>query len=551
MTVKTGRMHRIQLAGAASFALLLPGLGAITPAPASASSSHDRDGFFVLSPAASDVGPSIERAPKSDHSREATREIPLKSGTSAPGGNRPRGTADGALQTSAKLAAATIAGGVARDGVGVGITPTYSDCCTPPDTNLAVGTTQVVQWVNLDFAAFDKNTGALLVGYPKAGNSIWAGFGTSCETNSVGDPIVKFDAQNSRWIMTQLSGTTAPYLQCVAVSQTADFTTTPWNRYAYNHGTSLPDYPKVGIWPDGYYFSFNMFQNGNAFTGAEACALDGATARSAGSATMQCFPFGTSVASLLPGDLDGATGAVGTTALPPAGSPNYFANFGSNALNLWKFHADFANSANATLTAAPTIATAAFSTACGGGACVPQAGTAQQLETLADRLMYRLTYRNFPTYESLVVTHSVKGSGTAATRWYELRKTTGDFGIYQQSSYAPDATYRWMGSAAQDKKGDLALGYSASSGTISPTIRYAGRLATDKPLGALRVEVTAPLPSTGSNTGPYSRWGDYSSLSLDPADDCTFWYTAMYYKANGGSFTWSTFILNFKFIGCS
>ena len=436
-------------------------LASITAGPANANSPRDRDGFFVLTPVAADVGQSIEHAPKADHSREAKREVPLKAGASAPGGNKPRTTADGALQTSAPNPAATITpitGGVARDGVGVGITPTYSDCCTPPDTNLAVGTLQVVQWVNLDFAAFDKTTGALVPGYPKAGNSIWAGFGTGCETNNDGDPIVKFDAQNNRWIMTQFSVTTTPYLQCVAVSQTADFTTTAWNRYAFSFGTSFPDYPKVGIWPDGYYFSFNMYRNGATFMGAAACAFDGRTARAGGAATMQCHQFGTSVASLLPGDLDGATIATGTTALPPAGSPNYFANFGSNALNIWKIHVDFANLANSTLTAAPTIATAAFSTACGGGTCVPQSGTAQKLDSLGDRLMYRLAYRNFGTYESLVVTHSVKGSGTAATRWYELRKTGADFGMSQQSSYAPDATYRWMGSAAQDKLGDLALG---------------------------------------------------------------------------------------------
>lgn len=541
-------MHRSRhSAVVAALALVLASL---TAAPANASSPRDQAGFFVLTPVAADVGESIEHAPRADHSREAKRERPLKAGTNAPGGNRPRTTTDGALQTSATLPAATIAGTVHVDGVGVGITPTYSDCCTPPDTNLAVGTTQVVQWVNLDFAVFNKATGGLLPGYPKAGNSIWAGFGTGCETNNDGDPIVKFDAQNNRWVMTQFSVTTTPYLQCVAVSQTADFTTTAWNRYAYSFGTNFPDYPKVGIWPDGYYFSFNMFRGGTTFMGAAACAFDGSAGRTAGVATMQCFQFGTSVASLLPGDLDGATGAPGTTALPPVGSPDHFANFGSNSLNLWKFHADFATPANSTLTAAPTIATAAFSTACGGGTCVPQAGTAQKLDSLGDRLMYRLSYRNFGTYESLVVTHSVKGSGTAAPRWYELRKTGADFVMSQQSSYAPDATYRWMGSAAQDKLGDLAVGYSASSGTISPQIRYAGRLATDGP-STLRQEVTVPLPSTGSNTGPYSRWGDYSSLTLDPADDCTFWYTTLYYKANGGSFTWSTFIVNFKFSACN
>ena len=537
---------------ALSYACVLA-LALATP-PSAAVARSTETALLVLMPVASDVGLSIAHAPQADHSREsARREIALRPAPEAPGGNgggKPnRGGVDGALQSSAVDPAATIAGNVNVDGVGRGITPSYADCCTPPDTNLAVGTTQLVQWVNLDFAAFDKTTGALLPGYPKAGNSIWQGFGTGCEANNDGDPIVKFDAQNGRWIMTQFSVSSAPYLQCVAVSNSDDFTNTTWNRYAYSFGSNFPDYPKVGIWPDGYYFTFNMFRFGATFMGSAACAFDAATGRAGGAASMQCFQFGTNVASLLPGDLDGATAAAGTTAPPPAGAAGYFMNFGSSSLSQYRAHFDFANSANSTITGPTTFAAPSFATACGGGTCVPQAGTAQKVDSLGDRLMYRLAYRNFGTYESLTVTHSVKGSGTAAPRWYELRNDGTGWAIAQASSYAPDTTYRWMGSAAQDKAGNLAVGYSASSTAISPEIRYAGRLASDAP-STLRQEVTVSLPSTGSETGPYSRWGDYSSLSLDPADDCTFWYTTMYYKSFGNSFTWSTRIVNFKFPGC-
>ena len=535
-------MKLVRLASAFAFAALVT---AITSSAALAGDPRQSSGFTVLQPVASDVGQSISHAPQADHSREApNREIPLRV---APGGNgRPKpggGAVDGALQISAATAAATLPAGVNVEG-------TSANGWTPADTNLAVGTTQVVQWTNVIFAAYDKATGSILPGYPKAGNSIWAGFGTGCEVNNDGDPIVKFDAQAQRWLMTQFSVKTTPYLQCIAISNSADFTTTTWNRYAYSFGSNFPDYPKVGVWRDGYYFSFNMFRNGATFIGAAACALDRAKALANTSPTLQCFQFGTSVGSLLPADLDGNNGALGTTAAPPANSPNYFANFGSNSLNLWKFHADFGNIANTTLTALPSLATAAFSQACNGGTCIPQAGTSQRLDSLGDRLMYRLAYRNFGTYESLTVNQSVSGSGTAAPRWYELRNGGAGFTIAQQSSYAPDATYRWMGSAAQDKLGDLAIGYSASSSAISPQIRYAGRLAGDT-LNTLRAEVPVPLPSTGSNTGSAGRWGDYSSLVLDPADDCTFWYTTMYYAANGNSWTWRTRIVNFKFTTCN
>ncbi|HEY6959168.1 MAG TPA: hypothetical protein VI814_10115 [Candidatus Limnocylindria bacterium] len=540
-----GRILSIGAALSLSIALLPVG-------SATAAAPWNSGGVTVLEPVASDVGPSLSRSPRTGAAQDAAErvmELKSNSGHGKPGGGGGGGSTDGALQTSATLAPATVAGNINRDGVGVGINGTYKDCCTPPDTNLAVGTTQVVQWVNVDFAVFDKTTGALLSG-PQKGNTIWSGFQVSaCATNNDGDPIVKFDAQNQRWLMTQFSVSTQPYLQCVAISSSADFLNSSWYRYAYNFGTEFPDYPKVGIWPDAYYFSMNLFHNGATFSGADACALDSASARAGlPNASMQCINSGS--ASLLPADLDGATGATATTQLPPAGAAGYFMSLGSNALNLWRMHVNFADSTQTTLTGPTSFATAAFSQACGGGTCVPQAGTSQTLDTLADRLMYRLSYRNFGGYESLVVNHSAKGSGTSAPRWYELRNTGAGYAIAQQSSYAPDTTYRWMGSAAQDKQGNLAIGYSASSGTISPDIRYAGRLASD-PAGQLRQEVAVGLPTRGSETGPYSRWGDYSSMTLDPSDDCTFWYTTMYYKATGGSFTWSTRMVNFKFSGCS
>jgi hypothetical protein len=263
-------MKFVRLASAFAFAALTT---AIASSAALAADPQQNAGLQVLQPYAQGASGSLAHAPQADHSREAARrEIPLKA---APGGgNRPRpggGATDGALQTSATTPSALVAGTINVDGVGVGITATYKDCCTPPDTNLAVGPTQVVQWVNLDYAAFDKSTGAKVLG-PLAGNTIWAqaGFTNGCGTNNDGDPIVKYDAQNGRWLMTQFSVSTQPYLQCVAISNTSDFVNTTWKTYAYSFGTLFNDYPKVGIWPDAYYFSFNMFRNGATFSGAYA-----------------------------------------------------------------------------------------------------------------------------------------------------------------------------------------------------------------------------------------------------------------------------------------
>ncbi len=448
---------------------------------------------------------------------------------------------DPVLQTSAGGSLATT-GGIGFAGVGKGDYG-FVPNAAPPDPNLAVGATQIVQWVNESFAVFDK-TGHIAAGFPKAGNSVWKGFGGGCEANNDGDPLVQYDKANGRWILTQFSVSTTPYLQCVAVSTTSDATGS-YNRYAFNYGnTQFPDYPKLGVWPDAYYISFNIFNNGTSFAGSKVCAYDAASMRAGAAATQVCFQLSSSYGGLLPSDLDGA-------AAPPAGAPNYFMNFGSNSLNLWKFHVDFATPANSTLTGPTNIAVAAFTPACGGGSCIAQPGTSQQLDSLADRIMYRLAYRNRGGTESLLVNHSVKVAGNrhsqvTGVRWYEVRNPHAPV-VFQQGTYSPDNTSRWMGSMAMDKVGNIAMGYSASSATVYPSLRYTGRVPTDT-LGTMQAE-NIFKDGGGSQLPNLARWGDYSSLAIDPADDCTFWYTNEYLKASG-TFNWSTWIGSFKMPGC-
>jgi hypothetical protein len=454
------------------------------------------------------------------------------------------GTPDPVAQTAMAFSVATNLINFA--GVGNGDYGFAPDAA-PPDTNGAVGTTQYVQWVNESFAIFDKSTGALQYG-PAAGRTLWQGFGGGCETNNDGDPIVLFDKVNQRWIWTQFSVSSTPYLQCVAVSTTSDATGT-WNRYAFQQ-PNFPDYPKLSVWPDAYYITYNMF-SGNSFQGARACAMDSAAMMTGGTAAQVCFSLSTSFSSLLPSDLDGTT-------TPPSGSPNLLLNFGTNSLNLWQFHIDFANPANSTFAGPTNIAVAAFSPACSGGACVPQAGTRQRLDSLADRLMYRLAYRNFGTRETLLVSHSVRANGNKRAevdgiRWYELRNPaggtmgTGTPVVFQQGTYAPDGSSRWMSSIAMDKQGNIAVGYSVSSGSLHPAIRYATRSASD-PLGTLQGE-TSIVEGGGSQQRSLNRWGDYSAMTVDPSDDCTFWYTNEYLKADG-TYNWSTRIASFKVPTC-
>jgi hypothetical protein len=448
---------------------------------------------------------------------------------------------DTAIQASTSPLVA-ITAGLNFEGVGEGITG-YNANVSPPDTTGDVGLTQYVQWVNLSFAVFDKTSGAMVYG-PAAGNTLWSGFGGACETSNDGDPLVQYDQLAGRWVLSQFAvpGGAAGYWQCVAVSQTSD-ATGAYHRYAFQY-TSFNDYPKMGVWPDAYYVTYNMFGT-ISFQGAKVCALDRAKMIAGLPATQQCFQLSTAYGGLLPADLDGPT-------VPPVGTPNFLMNFGTGALRLWKFKVDWVTPANTTLTGPTSIPVAAFTTACGGGACVPQPGTNQLLDSLGDRLMYRLAYRNFGTHQNLVVNHSVKTGATrkdnkTGIRWYEIRNPNGTPVVHQQASYSPDANYRWMGSAAMDKVGNLAVGYSVSSGTLKPSVRFAARSASD-PLNTLGSE-TSVITGTGSQTTGLERWGDYATLSVDPIDDCTMWFTTEYLAANG-TFNWHTRINSFKLQGC-
>ena len=436
--------------------------------------------------------------------------------------------------------------GLGVEGVGNGFSGpqgAFTVQAAPPDTTGAVGATQYVQWVNSSFAVFNKSTGAAVYG-PVAGNTLFTGFGGACETSNDGDPVVQYDKLANRWVLMQFAVPTGgPYYQCIAVSKTSDATGL-YDRYSFQY-SGFNDYPKAGVWPDGYYVTYNIF-NGNTFGGAKVCAMDRAQMLLGAPATQQCFQLGTAYGGVLPADLDGLIA-------PAAGTPNFIVNLGTNVLNMWKFSVNWAAPANSTFTGPTAIPVSSFAAACGGGTCIPQAGTSNALDSLADRAMYRLAYRKFADgHEAMVVNHAVKitvsrKSTYSATRWYEIRNPSGTPTIFQQSTYAPDTTHRWMGSIAMDKQGNIALGYSASSSAIKPAIRYSTRLANDAP-NTLSNETTV-VQGAGSQTGTLHRWGDYSHMSVDPVDDCTFWYTNEYLKADG-TFNWSTRIASFKINGC-
>lgn len=407
----------------------------------------------------------------------------------------------------------------------------------PPDTDGDVGPNHYMQMVNLAFEIFDKDGNSL---YGPADNStLWDGFTGPWSGTNDGDPIVLYDEYADRWIASQFSLPNypgGPYYELIAVSVTGD-PTGAWYRYAYEF-SNMPDYPKFGIWPDGYYFTINQFAPPSlSFAGAALCVVNRDAMLSGDpEAELQFFNLGSSYGSLLPADADGFT-------QPAAGSPNYLANLGYNSLRIWEASIDWASPSNSVISLVQTLPVEAYSYS---GISISQPGTSQTLDALASRLMYRLQYRNFGSYEVMLTNHTVNanGSGQGGVRWYELRNYGSGWTIYQQGTFAPaDADNRWMGSIAMNGNGDIGLGYSVSSSSTYPSIRFAGQTAANSGTGVLDVAETSIIEGTRSQTG-VNRWGDYSMMSVDPSDDQTFWYTTEY--SNGG-WDWQTQIAAFSF----
>ena len=427
----------------------------------------------------------------------------------------------------------------------------------PADTTMAVGPNHVFQWVNLAFQVFDKS-GNTLAG-PFNGNTLFDDLGGDCAAINGGDVLVLYDQFADRWLLTQLApaifGATGNH-QCIAVSTTGD-PLGSYYLYDYIYGDALNDYPKFGMWPDAYYMTAREFGGKGGFT-MTVTAFD-RTAMLNGQPFTAIFVSlnNGSFDGLLPADLDGPNPPPGTV-LNPDGTASFAPEqiflgvdpagvAGPEAvMHMYKMHPDFANPANSTFTGPFDFPIADYNPVPFFDG-VPQPSPGAAIEALG-WILYRLPYRNFGTHESLVVYHDVKDeAGRVIPRWYEVRDPYGVPLIYQQSTYGPaDDLNRWMGSIAMDGNGNIAIGFSVANETTHPGIRYAGRLATD-PLNELTQGETELIAGAGSFQG--FRWGDYSTVDVDPVDDCTLWFTTMYIGIPGLQ-NWQTRLGSFKFPSC-
>jgi hypothetical protein len=432
---------------------------------------------------------------------------------------------------------------------------------SPPDVSGAVGPNHYMQMVNTAIAAYQKD-GTKLWG-PIPINLLWEGSGGSvpeasckrkCESANTGDPIVRHDRLADRWLVSQFTYPEANCM-CIAISKGPSPSRTEWHLYAFDTVTPdgqsvVPDYPKIGVWPDGYYMGT---QRGFPDEGVDVWVFERSKMLAGQPARQVQFSVAAPSLFLMPSDLDGPQ--------PPRDAPNTFIRHvdgalwgGEDRLELFDFSVNWSDPASSTFKLAAKLPTAPFdSVLCGdrfGGFCATQPGSTEKLETLPAWVMWRAQYRNFGEYQSLVTNHTVNadGRGRAGIRWYELRKAGGRWSPHQQGTHSPDGVHRFMGSIAMDQAGNIALGYSASSAAVFPSIRVATRRAADPPGTLAQGEITL-LAGAGSQSGG-SRWGDYSTMDVDPLLPCTFWYSNMYYDANPAAGDWRTKIVRFQLPRC-
>ena len=457
---------------------------------------------------------------------------------------------------------------------------TFGFRVNPPDPVGAVGPNHYVEMINLVYGIYDK-TGNLLLG-PVDTGTLWTGFAVPDCIDPSGDPIVLYDKLEGRWLLTQFTTAGPSYYNCVAVSMTGD-PTGQYYRYAFitqpdpelPGGTFFPDYPKYGNWKKSYVLTTRDFGDVSGY-GISVYALEKnkMIAGNPNARAVQFFIDGNDPAllpligdGLLPADIDGTRQPKEDAAIPIVGTQDDGGGYGAtfDAVNIWELNIKWNANPVASLNLAKQLPVAGFDSIfpCGPVSsrdCLPQPGITNRTQFLdilsyRQRPTWRLAYRNFGGYEAMVTNQSVEATpGVAGVRWYEIRRTNGVYSLKQQGTFAPgDGVHRWMGSIAQDWQGNMALGYSVVNGVdVFPGIRYTGRLAGDT-LGAMTLGEGTIINGTGVQRTTNSRWGDYTSMNVDPTDDCTFWYVNEYYTLAGqisSTAGWQTRIGSFKLPGC-
>jgi len=542
------------------------------PPPPPFSATGAPVGLNPVPPTTSGTGAHVGVALGRSASR-SVRDIERENGDTGPAVNPPLSPRHGQHDPGHTA----IPGGGQPAAPAAGVAPTVTsfegtnntDGVVPPDPNGAVGPNNYVELVNTHYEVFNKSGG--VVAGPIETTQLFSRFQNStsgaqlCYYNGGGDGIALYDRGANRWLISQLAftdglfGPQGPYIECIAVSQTSD-PAGAYYAYAFlMDPSSLPDYPKIGIFGNSYYLSANMFASVSAQQGYPGTwAFDRSTMLAGG--VPQYVSFTNLVSpnfnTILPGNQNGPTA-------PPPGEPETYVglDFTNNTtMGIFQFsQVDWTNPGAATWSGPTDLTVAPYNTMCSlSQDCLPQPGTSQLLDAISDRVMQPLSYRNFGDHEAWTLDHTVNvsttGGSQAGVRWYEIdRPIVGGssagqpYTLAQQGNYAPDGNNRWMGSVAMNGNGDMALGYSIGSGSMDPSIAFTGRTKCD-PAGQMTVPEGTIEVGSGVQTG-YNRWGDYTDMSVDPSDDTTFWYVDEYYGTSSAD-GWQTRIGSFKVPTC-
>ncbi len=406
----------------------------------------------------------------------------------------------------------------------------------PTDVNGTVGSSHYLQTTNSLYSIFDKS-GNKLVG-PNNINTIFASVPGGAYND--GDPVVLYDEQADRYLISEFSVSGSNDFLLVAISQTND-PTGSWYAYSFDVD-DMPDYPKFGVWRDGYYVGTNKGTTSSTQEDIYVLERDsmilGQTTQIVGFANTDRPASDFQLAS--PIDNDGT--------FAPTGSPGLFITINDDAWNgikdqLWIYEldVDWVTPANSTFQRTQAIDVASFDSNFGSGRTnITQPGTSNKLDAVSHVMMNRPQYKNFGSHQTIVCSHAVDVDGTnhAGMRWYELRKTNGNWELRQQGSYAPDGNNRWMGSIVINNNNRIAMGYSISSSSEYPGIRYAAQSTSAYAEANGTLDIAEEIILTGANSQTVTnRWGDYSNICLDPSNDSVFWYTNQYIGSSGGRLT--------------
>lgn len=397
---------------------------------------------------------------------------------------------------------------------------------TPSDPTGAIGPNHFIGGWNVGFRIFDKSGNPLT---PTASLS------TLFPGNNLGDPIVLYDKEADRFIITEFDS--SPNGFNVAISKGPDPVNDGWWVYTTGFTTgSFPDYPKFSIWSDGYYVTANISSANKTYVLERDKMLDGLTAKFVALPLPQ---IGTS------GFYSPQAFNVTNDDLPPPGNgyivylqDDAWSSVSFDHLKIWTINVDWVNTANSTISTPQLVSTTPFTSVFDGGSFSnrPQPSGPDQ-DILQATIMNQAQYRRFPDYNSVIfnfVVDVLPGSAElAGIRWYELRQY-GDgnpWEIFQEGTYTSPYNNKdaFSGSMAMDGFGNIGMGYTTVSSQEKIAIYYTGRLASDPP-GVMTIDETLIAQSLTNNSS--NRLADYVHLTLDPSDDITFWHIAEYFKTN-------------------